>query len=417
MKGSVATILIALLVPAVGSDRSADRTPMAEWRIESLPSPAGPGSRLPNLAALPDGGVLMSWMEPAKGGSLALRCASFDGRSWSAPATIAEGDSFFANWADFPSVQSLGGARAAAHWLWKVGAGTYAYHVRIRQSADGGRTWGPAVTPHQDGTATEHGFVSLLPAAGGVRAVWLDGRKGANVAHSSPAGTPDMTLRTAVISRAGAITEEAELDGRICDCCQTAAALTDRGVLVAYRDRSAGEVRDIFLTRLEGGRWSAPRPVHADGWEIPGCPVNGPALAAAGSRAVIVWFTGANDSARVLCAFSNDGGARFGPPLRLNDGKPLGRVHVVLLEDGSALASWVEAQGKEAVVRARRMSPGAAPGAPFTIAGTSAARASGFPRLVRNGRRVIAAWTESGTTTQVRLAFMTPATTATAVGR
>ena len=213
-----------------------------------------------------------------------------------------------------------------------------------------------------------------------------------------------MTLRAASITSDGQLRGETELDGRTCDCCQTAAVTTDRGVLVAYRDRSAEEVRDIFVTRREGGRWSPPRAVHADHWRIAGCPVNGPALDARGSHVAIAWYTAAADTPRVYVAFSEDAGAHFGTPARIDDGNPLGRVHLALLADGSALATWLEAGGGDARVRARRVPVhGSAPPA-VTVTRTSAARSSGCPRVVRYGEGILFAWTEAGPTPRVRLA-------------
>lgn len=371
---------------------------------ENLSTPAGPGSRLPNLSLSADGGVLMSWMEPRRAGGMTLRFARFDGRRWSPPRTIAEGDSFFANWADFPSIVALPGKRLAAHWLWKSGAGTYAYDVRVSQSKDQGRTWSPPVVPHLDGTATEHGFVSLLPETDGVRAVWLDGRKSEGHVEDAPGPSPDMTLRTAVIGFDGRLRAEHELDTRTCDCCQTAAVRTGDGVLVAYRDRSAEEIRDIALVRLDAGRWSAPAALHADAWHMPGCPVNGPALSALGKRVAVAWYTAAAESARVLAAFSSDAGRTFTAPVRVDAGDPLGRVAVEQLDDGSALVCWVERAEAAAAVTVRRVGSDRADTDALVIAKTAATRASGFPRLLRVGPDVFVAWTENGASGGVRLA-------------
>lgn len=372
----------------------------------SIGSPALAGSRVPNLAAFPDGRIAMSWMEPATGGGMLFRLAVYDGRHWSRPSTIAAGDSFFVNWADVPSVRPIGGDRLAAHWLWRTSEGTYSYDVRVSQSEDGGRTWSTPVTPHRDGTASEHGFVSLLPDSGGALAVWLDGRKTAGHGEDAPGPMPNMTIRAASITSNGGLRGEAELDGRTCDCCPTSAVTTSRGVLVAYRDRDADEVRDIYVTRREAGVWTAPHPVHADKWQITGCPVNGPSLAATGSHVAIGWFTAAADSPRVYVAFSEDAGDRFGPPVRIDEGNTLGRVSVALLADGSALATWLEASGKDAFLRVRRIPVAGPPEAAITVARTSATRSSGCPRVVTSGRTTLIAWTESGTTPKVRLAAL-----------
>ena len=374
-----------------------------------LPTPAGPGSGEPCLAVGEDGTVYMSWFEKLPKGH-ALKVARLDGSRWSKPMTVAAGDSFFVNWADFPQLAVLGPKHLALAWPWKSGADTYAYDVRIAQSKDGGRSWGRGTIPHRDNTPNEHGFVSLIPARGGVRAVWLDGRKfppkkpGAGD-HDEPGG--EMTLRSAWIGPDGRLEEEAELDGRVCDCCQTGAASTGEGMVVVYRDRSDKEVRDISVVRHRDGAWTEGVPVAVDNWTITGCPVNGPVVRAREERVVVAWFTMVGDEARVRAAFSDHGGNGFIAPVDLPTTEALGRVDAVLLADGSALVCWMEAVGKEADIRIARVSTTAVIGEPVTVARTSAARASGFPRIVQSGRRVIVAWTETGARNQVRVAAAT----------
>ncbi len=395
----------ALLVLAGGTaDRPAP--PLAEPR--ALAPPAAEGAAEPHLSVAPDGAVWLSWLEPRTPSGHRLRGARLDGGRWSAPFTIAEGDSFFANWADFPTLLAEGGGRLTAHYLWKVGGGTYAYEVRLTRSADGGRSWSAPVVPHRDGTPTEHGFVSLLVEGGATRAVWLDGRNAVrdSAGHLLPVpeGTAEMTLRTARLDARGRPGEESVLDPRVCDCCQTAAVAVPGGALVAYRDRGPTEVRDVSLVRLEDGRWSEPYPLHRDGWTIAGCPVNGPALAADGERVVAAWFTGADDSSRVRVAFSDDGGRRFRAPVQVDGGAPLGRVHVLLLAGGDALVSWLEVVEKEARFQVRRVAADGGAGPPMTVARTAAARASGFPRIARSGDQVVLAWTEAGKPSRLRAA-------------
>ena len=362
--------------------------------VRELPTPAARESGQPSLTAGPDGRVYLSWLERVAGKRFALRFAAREGAGWSAPRTVAEGDDWFVNWADFPSLAALRDGSLAAHWLQRSGPGTYAYDVRVARSFDRGATWGPPTTPHRDGTQTEHGFVSFYEAAGGaLGAVWLDGRETAEAAGGHGHGHGQMTLRAATLGPRGEVTAEALVDARVCECCQTAAAATAEGVVVVYRDRSEKEVRDIGVVRLVGGKWTEPRAVHADGWRIDGCPVNGPAVAARGRRVAVAWFTMAGGTPRVRLAFSEDAGRSFAPPVEAGDGDPVGRVHVIMLEDGSALVSWIEKTKGGAEVRARRARPGRRPEASFTVAPSGAARSSGFPRMARSGRRVTFAWT------------------------
>jgi hypothetical protein len=387
------------IAAAATAPHGASAKPAAPAMARPIDSPAAAGSRFPDLSALSDGRVLMSWYEP-NGHATALRFAIFDGAKWSAPTTVVSGESLMVNGADVPSVRSAGGTRLVAHWLWQSGRGEKAYDVRLAQSADGGRTWSAPMTPHRDATASEHGFVSLIPAADGTLAIWLDGRN--TVPHAGQAS--ETMLRSATLTASGELRDESELDARTCDCCPTAAVATDRGVVVAYRDRDAGEIRDVSVTCRENGRWSSPQVVHADGWHIAGCPVNGPALAARGSRVALAWFTAAHDSSRVQVAFSDDGGVKFGGALRIDDGKPTGRVQVAWLDDGEAVVAWMESSGEHIVLRSRRLSVSGAPGAAITVAKFAQSRGVGFPRMVHSGKGLMFAWTEPGKPAHVRVA-------------
>jgi hypothetical protein len=387
-----------------GQDRdrraaSADGTASLASPVAPLDAPPPAGSAQPQLSTAPDGTVLLSWLEPATDGSTRFRFARHDGRRWSEPRTIAEGRDFFVNWADVPSVIQLASGRLAAHWLQKSGPGAYAYDVRLRTSDDGGSRWSYAITPHRDGTQTEHGFVTLFEAAdGGLGLVWLDGRamkEGGHGDHGAGAGAGAMTLRATTLSERLVLGPDVPVDARVCECCPTAAVRTGDGVLVAYRDRGDTEIRDIFVSRHADGRWRPGVAVHADGWVMPACPVNGPTLSAGPGGVALAWFTAEGDEPRTMLAFSSDAGTTWGPPLRVDDGVSLGRLDSEMLPDGSVLVSWIEfAQGRSEV-RARRVAPDGTRDRSFVVTGIGAGRASGYPRMARSGRRVYFAWTDT----------------------
>src|SRR5690606_21960082 len=225
--------LAATLAGALAASGCARQDDAPVLGLIELASPAPPGSAQPELFAAPDGRVLLSWLEPDSDSTHARRFAALEPGdvAWSAARTVASGPHFFVNWADFPSVIALPDGSLAAHWLVRGGPGTYAYDLHVARSADGGTTWTGHLVPHRDGTATEHGFVSLFPAAAGaLAAVWLDGRKFAD-ADGAPA-TTEMTVRTTTIAAGGEAAPETVLDERACDCCQTAAALTADGPVV-----------------------------------------------------------------------------------------------------------------------------------------------------------------------------------------
>ncbi len=388
MRGHAGRLAAALAALTLGCARG-DRAPAAP----AIELSGVPGSSAPNLAAGADGSAVLTWLEPQGERRHALRVAVRTAGRWSEPRTIVASDSFFVNWADFPSLVALADGAWIAHWLARVPGGVYAYHVRLAVSRDQGATWSAPLTAHADDAPQEHGFVSLVPWDDSTAAaVWLDGRA-MRLAGPAEEAEGDMTLRSRTVTSGGRLGPEALLDARTCECCQTALARTASGLVAAYRDRSPEEIRDIAVVRYAGGGWTPPTLVARDGWHYPGCPVNGPALAAAGDTIAIAWYTAARDTPRVFAAFSPDGGATWGPPRRVDDGHPLGRVDIELLADGSALVTWLESGRGGAEVRARRVPPGGPPPASWRVTESSDARSSGFPRLLRVGDEVLFAWT------------------------
>lgn len=393
--------------PGASTEKAAGPAP-AQTRgalgpVRAIETPAGERSGEPFVTIDPAGALLLTWLQRADKGAT-LWFARKAGETWSVPAAIVESDALFVNWADFPSTSVDNAGTLVAHWLQKSGSGAYAYDVRLASSRDG-RVWSRPIIAHDDGTETEHGFVSILPHPDGARfaIVWLDGR---NMKESSGGhGEGSMTLRYAALDPATMkLSDEALLDDRTCECCQTSMAMTPRGPVVAYRDRSDGEIRDIAIVRWMGDKWSAPTIIHPDGWEINGCPVNGPQIAASGDRVAVAWFTAAGNEPRVQVAFSDDGGATFASPVRVDDGKAVGRVDVLLHSSGAAVVTWLEEAGKVAIVRARLIGRDGWRSDTIEIARTESSRSSGVPRIASDGRSVYFTWTEPGAASRVRVA-------------
>jgi hypothetical protein len=382
----------SLLVAVAALACARDRAP-ATLAVESLPSPADSGSAEPNIAVGPDGTAYLSWMQRLADSSHVVLVSRFDGAAWTPADTVVRSKQLVANWADFPSPHVGAGGAVAVHWLERTGGGKYAYGIRVARSTDRGHTWSAPVAPYRDTIVAERGFATMYAAGGdSVGIVWLDARNATAGEGSGP-----MMLAHTVLSPDGTLGSETLLDQRTCDCCQTAVAQTSAGLVVAYRDRSPDEIRDIYVVRQRpGAGWTTPARVHADDWHIAACPVNGPQLAARDSIVVIAWFTAARDTARVYAAFSHDAGATFAAPVRVDYGAPAGRVDVELDEGDTALVTWIErTRGDTAEIRIRRVTAGSATPEPAaTVAASSATRASGFPRMARAGRGVMIAWTE-----------------------
>jgi hypothetical protein len=400
-------VAAVVLVAAAAQAGPGAQTPLWTPTVAPLPSPAAAGSAQPQLT-VSSRGVLLSWIERA-GETAFLKFAERTSAGWSETRTVSSGTDWFVNWADVPSVARLDDGSIYGHWLQKSGPDTYAYDVRLARSTDDGRTFSPSFMPHDDRARAEHGFASLFQMPGaGLGLVWLDGRAMVkpDAGHDAHEPSGAMSVRAAVYDRSGARVSEGPVDLRVCECCPTAAAVTSDGPIVAYRDRSDDEIRDIYVSRFVNGKWTQPSPVHRDHWKIAACPVNGPALSADGRTVAIAWFTAQGDTGHAFAAFSSDAGVTFGDPIRLDEQAALGRVDVQLLDDGSALATWIEAAAGSAQLEGRRVEPSGGKSAPFAVAGLAASRASGYPRMARSGNEVVFAWTEAGETSRVRTAAM-----------
>ncbi|MBM4167281.1 MAG: exo-alpha-sialidase [Ignavibacteria bacterium] len=365
------------------------------------------GSRFPNLL-VENGHLAMVWFEVTDT-SKRLLFSEMKYGEWTTPTTITLNKNFFINWADFPSLYSLGGDTLAVHYLEKGGSGTYDYNVKVRFSYNHGKTWTSGEIVHNDSSHGEHGFVSFFRMNNNTHGiVWLDGRfmpsEDEENSHDGHGG--DMSLYATTFSSQQLSRIETVLDNRVCECCPTSALQTETGIIVAYRNRDETEIRNINIIRFENGNWGEPITVHDDNWQIPGCPVNGPVLVGKGKSVACVWYTAPDNSPEVKIAFSNDEGKTFAKPISVSKKLPLGRVDALWLNDGSVLVSWieqVEQMGELCVVRVNKngkISPHK------IIAEIDVARGSGYPKMELFGEKIFFALTKTGEETKIETKWM-----------
>jgi hypothetical protein len=370
---------------------SSDKDP----RMTYLKSPSGTNSSLPRLYSNGEE-LYMSWVETLDSMNV-LKYAVYSNDQWNVPEAIISGSDWFVNWADFPSLTE-NNENLLTSFLQKSADSTYTYDIKLNLYSKETDSWKKDFILHDDGTKSEHGFVSMLPwKEDQFFVTWLDGRNtvGGHTDHDTHSVKGGgMTIRGAFLNRDGDKLMDIELDALTCDCCQTSAALITNGILVAYRDRSNEEIRDIAVVRYDTVKgWSRPMLIGNDHWKIPGCPVNGPSIDAIQDDVVIAWFTAANDNPSVNVAFSEDGGISFGMATRIDHGNAIGRVDVVMIDESNALIIWLEPNGDDVLIQLMEVSSDGVMGEAITISKTSAERASGFPQLeVLNGKAYIA-WT------------------------
>lgn len=377
----------------------------------------------PSLHRGPDGTVLLTYGGPGlRDGESTLWHSELspDRSSWSDPRAIISSSRLMVNWADFATLTTASDGTLWAQWFQRSSdPHGWSYSGWFARSVDGGDTWSTPAPLGQE-------FVSLAPLSGGrIMAVWLEsvGEPSAKGQSKEPETyAPQMRLAAGLLEPDGSTSKQWVLDGDVCTCCQTSlAVLPGDRLLVTYRGRAPGEIRDNKVATFDGAEWSEPFLLHPDGWVIPGCPVNGPAADARGDVVAVAWFTAAGGVTRVQAKFSVDGARTFGGPIAIGLGRPLGRLDIAMLADGSALVSWLEAggEGDNAGLYVRRIFQDGSSSVAQLVAPASAARASGFARMAATdgeGLPVVVAWTDaipadasdskSGAQTRVRTAVV-----------
>ena len=352
-------------------------------KVNTIPNPSGTGSLQPNWSVTPEGDPLLSWIEPIDADSYALRYSVLEKGMWSEPHTVVANRHFFQHPAEAPAVMILDPKHWMAHWVENPDRTNDAEFIYVSASTDGIH-WTDPTMAHHDRSPVEHGLASMIGTGNGEASlIWLETPKGDD--------GPAYLMRT-VINSLGKEVREERLDSDVCSCCPTAVAKTSKGLLVAYRDHTPDDIRDISVIRFEGGHWSQPQSVHVDNWKLRACPINAASVAAQGNHVVVAWFTASRSAPRVQVAFSEDGGATFDKPMVISTGRAYGYTSVVLNASGEAVVSWLEANehGPTDVMLRAITPPGMRGPAGRVVNGEKSSL--GYPRLVNTAAGTFVAW-------------------------
>lgn len=381
--------------------------PFAE--ISDLESPVAEDARYPYFHAHGDS-VLVSWQSVTDNDVTELYIAALNDEERSQPELVTRGEDWFVNWADFPVMGTTRNGDLLMSYMTSSGPGTFEYDLNFISRT--GNSWNEAFIPHEDGTLTEHGFASILPyQEDQLLAVWLDGRQmagGNDDEHSHDShGNGDMMLMHGFINPQTGVVSKGPLDRRVCECCPTTAATTDQAAVFFYRDRSEDETRNIAHIRYQFDQqeWSSPQTLHDDGWQIHGCPVNGPAADSYDSTIGVVWFTAPDDQSKVSVSFSDDHGATFSEPVDIHTGNALGRTDLKMINSETAIVTWIDQQDGATQLTARLVRSDGTLGTPQVIVSDDylASRAAGFPRMTYLHDTIYLGWTRPGDPNSLRL--------------
>ena len=341
-----------------------------------------------------DKDLFISWTEQVLDSNF-LYITRLEGDSWTNKELITKGTDWFVNWADFPSISlnEVSGSIFSFH-LQKSSEETFSYDVNYHINSK--ETWNDMNKIHDDNTFSEHGFVSSIPYKDGFMVSWLDGRNTYGVGdHGHAKGA--MTIRSAILDSNGNIVNQNVIDEMVCECCQTSMAISGGIPIVVYRNRSDGEIRDIYFSRYIDSNWSDPEPVHDDGWEINGCPVNGPNVDSYGDNVVVSWFSASNGRPKVNLKFSTDNGRTFGDKILIDEveNSPLGRVDIEFISETEAMISWLSTVDGKGKLLIRKIKTNGEIGPIKVVDEISTERSTGFPQIEKFNDDVYISWTDN----------------------
>lgn len=356
-------------------------------------------SRFPRLTSNANGEVFMSWFEQVDSLEWSIKSSIYSQAKWSEPTVVSKSSSYFINWADFPSLNYISGDTLVSHWLEKSGSGTYDYDIHLSFSFDKGELWNSSQIPHSTKIKGEHGFSSFGIGKDLHDVVWLDGRQ-MTMGHGKE-GYGKMNLYHTTFSSDGVLGKEYLIDEKVCECCPTSSVRYKDTLVVAYRNRSSNEIRDIFIARKVKEEWEEPYSIHKDNWKIAGCPVNGPMLAINKSNVAIAWYTAANESAQIKVAISTDVGETFSNPIKIDNSMPIGRVDIDWIDNENIIVSWIRASEKTSDIIVRVLNTLNGEGKEFFVESIPQGRISGYPQMEVVGNKALFAWTEINQKTSV----------------
>ena len=201
----------------------------------------------------------------------------------------------------------------------------YTGDIRMLRSEDGGKTFTPPFTVHDDRQPITHRFESIaFDSKGELTVLWIDKRdaEAARAKDGGKRGAYDGAAVYGKVSKDGGRTfgPDQKLADYSCECCRIALIETPgSGMVAMWRHVFPGSIRDhAFAPLSDLGRGKPAIRSTQDEWQLGACPHHGPGLANARSGGFhSVWFAVRGGKAAVYYGRLSE------------DGKPAGEVRAL----------------------------------------------------------------------------------------
>ncbi len=382
------TVGLPVLVVAAGACRDAGaRTTLSEPETISASTTVGAA---PMFALSPAGKRAVAWVSAPGGGTDGRLYVSTGG----APSELQDSLGPIEPHGEAPPKLSYGpdGTLYALYAVGKLVPGRRfpMSALRLARSADDGRTWTAPVTIASDSAFGTRNFHALhVGGDSALYVAWLESTRGKSqtfLTRSTDGGTSWTTpvladtnqscpcCRTAIATAA---------DGTLYLAWRTVFPGNVREVVVARStDHGATWAASV---RVQRDGWVFDGCPHAG----PSMQVD------AGGAVHIAWWSGKQGAAGTFYARSTDRGATFGEPVALGAAEFSAPAHVQLAlgDSGSIVAVWDDGTVKTPRVVMRVSRDGGASFGPSTLVSTEG-QAAMFPVLALKGRDLSIAWSE-----------------------
>jgi hypothetical protein len=385
----------------------------------------GRASSTPYVASTGDF-VAVAWSASEEGGATDLFVAVSEdgGGSFSPPVRVNDVPDDVNVYGEQPPRVALGsGAPPPVYITWtSADREKELSFLRFSRSLDGGKTFEPAATLHAPNLPGSRGWHSLtVSPSGQVQSVWLDARplhagslfdRVLPIAHAHE-HEAHMGLYHLVWD-GGTPPEAQRLFEPVCECCKTAMAVgRDGSVYAAWRHIYEDNYRDIaFAVSRDGARFGEAVRVNEDGWQINGCPDDGPSMVVDGSNRVhLIWPTLVHEKTDMgIFHASTADGVAFSERSPLPGAGGMDPSHPQLSLDGSGrlAAVWDEMVGNQRRVVMTRAVPAGdrTPvwSEPELLDEGADGSSATYPVVAASGSGVLVAWTsQAGDESVVRV--------------
>ena len=363
----------------------------------------------PDLAVLANGELVGVWAAVGGSGEAEILFSSFteERNTWAAPCRVPpRPGTAVAGRQVGPRLAILSNGDTVVAWVDRQYDATG--DIYVSTSRDGGKTFSSPTRVNDDAgnpAAQEYHDIVATPD-GRLAVVWLDER-------DAPRGeTNQKQLYFAISADGGAsFSDNQRLTNSpegVCPCCRPGIVAGRDGALhVIYRDR-VGEKLFVRVLSRQAASEHFSATTLSEGWVFPGCPVNGPAIAAGSDgRIWTLWMEGETENTHLWWTTSDDNGKTFAAKRRFFEDRSGGKTqnsidegsfgvatHLGLdtFDTGEAVAVWENGSGRvwTALLSTDNRSPAMRP---KLIAGDRS-RIARSPTLATTGEAIRLCWIE-----------------------